>query len=304
MTLSTVDFDSRSDAIIAAEFAGYDVSSVRVTCDRDNGRYQWELRSFDVALDGDGETPSGSDAAADVVADMVAGLGDALDAPVLTDIVVAEGWTHVDGGEVAVDTGAVSGAGSVVEVDKAVDTGTAVADAPVASVQPVAVAGDLVMQVFGAMPASALTMFAQSFADKHMAIVTLRDAVTFEVASVVTPGMGKVARTRVVSSGTGAGAVRAPIEHVETIIDRIKRGVWLDSEVSLTNLSILKLKHAIEEAASAGDIGKLESLGGFKSTSTYYNHARAYLNFHIADAPRRAAALDAEFGYGALTPVA
>lgn len=295
MTLSIVDFDCRADAITAAEFAGYDESSVRVTRDNDNGRFQWELRSFDVSLDGngagDGETPSGagSCAAADVVADMVAELGNALDLPVVTDIAVVAGWAHVeggasvDGGEVAVDAAAVV--------------------APVASVP--AVAGDLVMQVFGAMPAAALAQFAQAFADKHMAIVTLRDAVTFEVVSVVTPGMGKAGRVRAVSGGTGSASagdvIRAPTQRAETIIDRIKRGIWLDSEVSLTNLTILNLKHKIEAAAAAGDVAMLESLGGFKSTSTYYNQARAYLNFHLADAPRRAAALDAEFGYGSLT---
>jgi hypothetical protein len=301
MTLSTVDFDSRSDALTAAEYEGYDASSVSISVDHDSGRYQWNLRSFDVALDAEGETPSGADAAADVVADMVAGLGDALDAPTVTDISVPTGWLVVDSDVVAVDVRRAP-----------VDVPGEAVDEPVAPVVSAPVAGDLVMQVFGAMPAAALGMFAQAFADKHMAIVTLRDAVTFAVVSVVTPGMGKVRRAGGTGASSGGGSVtRAPVEREETLIDRIKRGVWLDSEVSVTNRSILTLKHAIEAAAGAGDMELLASLGGFKSTSTYYNHARAYLGFHLADAPVRAAereaaraaeqaALDAEFGFGAL----
>jgi hypothetical protein len=241
---------------------------------------------------------TGADAAADVVADMVAGLGDAL-AEGDAVLVAPRGWSEIEAGLEVVETDWNS-------IDLASDY-----ERPVAPVAPVA--GDLVMQVFGAMPAAALTMFAQAFADKHTAIVTLRDAVTFEVQAIITPGMGKPARR--VSGGTRSGSVagvaRASVDRAETIIDRIKRGVWLDSEVSLTNLTILNLKHKIEAAAAAGDVDMLKSLGGFKSTSTYYNHARAYLDFHIVDAPIRAAereairvaeqaALDREFGFAEL----
>jgi hypothetical protein len=316
MTLSTVDFDSRSDALTAAEYAGYDVSSVSISVDHDSGRYQWNLRSFDVALDADGETPSGADAAADVVADMVAGLGDALDdAPVVTDISVPAGWSSVEGG-IVIEPLTADSTFSIARAVAQVDVPPVAVDVPAKPVDASPIAGDLIMQVFTAMPAASFGNFAQAFADKHMAIVTLRDAVTFAVVSVVTPGMGKVKRAggsgaSVSGASSGGSVTRAPVEREETLIDRIKRGVWLDSEVSVTNLSILKLKHAIEAAAGAGDMELLASLGGFKSTSTYYNHARAYLEFHLADAPVRAAereakraaeqaALDAEFGFGAL----
>jgi hypothetical protein len=313
MTLSTVDFDSRSDAITAAEYAGYDVSSVSVSRDSDSGRYQWNLRSFGdlTASDTvtDGETPSGADAAADVVADMVAGLGDALvvgeDDVTVTDIVVPAGWASVDGG--------------VVQDDARVSD-TPVSDVtPVVPVSSVAVAGDLVMQVFGAMPAAALGMFAQAFADKHMAIVTLRDAVTFEVRAVVTPGMGKVARR--VSGGTGTGSGSGAVASVTRAV-AVERdwSVWSDGEVPESNKTILRVKHGIESALASCDLDALLAFefSGAKveddsnpKVSTYYRRAGRYLRCAIdkcvaelaeREAKRAAdqSALDAEFGFTAI----
>jgi len=309
MTLSTVDFDSRSDALTAAEYEGYDASSVSISVDPDSGRFQWNLRSFDVALDAEGEAPSGADAAADVVADMVAGLPDALsgfhyvesfDDVTLTDISVPAGWSSVDGGLTHDDA---TRAGEPTPIRMADVT-----------IENVVVAGDLVMQVFGAMPAAALGMFAQAFADKHMAIVTLRDAVTFEVRSVVTPGMGKVKRAGGSGAASGGSVTRAPVEREETMNDRIKRGVWPDSDLesSPQNSGILGLKRKIEDAYNAGDMDALLAYdfkgAKFEEGSTYYRRAGWYLRFLIGkltatlaerEATRVAeqAALDAEFGF-------
>lgn len=313
MTLSNVDFDSRSEALVAAELEGYDASSVRVTCDRDSGRYQWALREFDVDLDGSaadlaadvaadtGAAPDGANAAADVVADVVAELvaGGAIgestvtesdDAPVVGDIIIqpvsdgsAFGIARVDPATAPLNEGRIGGR-------------------------------NLIMQVHGAMPEMALLPFAQTFADKHMAIVTLRDADSFDVVATLVPGGGKVARGgarvasgsgRVAGSGKGAGVV---VAREESIIDRIRRGAWEDSEVPDSNRTILNIKHRIEAAYTSCDLDALVALDTFKSQSTYYNQARAYLTWAIAScrvelaerAERHAkaqAAIDADFGF-------
>lgn len=294
MALSTVDFDSRSDAITAAEHAGYDESSVRVTCDHESGRYQWDLRDFGGYGAADGEAPSGADAAADVVAEMVAEFADAEitgeSDVILTDIVIPLGWGSVDGGAHTADE-AVDGGEGAASVDGPV------VNEPVAS--GACADGQRIMQIFGAMDASVLMQFAQSFADKHMQIVTLRDAVTYAVTDVITPQSGKGRKSSGGSVTRSASVARVAAERAETIIDRIKRGVWLDSEVPESNRSILNLKHQIERASASGDMDLLASLGSFKSTSTYYNQARAYLEYFIAVTPARQAALDAEYGFGA-----
>lgn len=364
MTLSNVDFDSRGDALVAAELEGYDASSVRVTCDRDSGRYQWALREFDVDLDGSSvdlaadvaadtrAAPDGANAAADVVADVVAELvaGGAIgestvteseDAPVVGDIQPVTSWmtsiqepvtswmevepdkaTVAPSSEapaadvVAEIVGRVAGRNLIIQpVSDGSAFGIARVDPATAPLNEGRIAGrNLIMQVHGAMPEMALLPFAQTFADKHMAIVTLRDADSFDVVATLVPGGGKVARGgarvasgsgRVAGSGTGAGVV---VAREESIIDRIRRGVWEDSEVPDSNRTILNIKHRIEAAYTSCDLDALVALDTFKSQSTYYNQARAYLTWAIAScrvelaerAERHAkaqAAIDADFGF-------
>lgn len=341
MTLSTVDYGSKSEAYAAAELLGFDKSSVRIEVDRANKRYQWALREVASSVADSGEATVSSDdnaptGAADIkpvlhvtgeIADafgltglvdtglvqvapsvldepalipegfdaLISVVGDTLvtpsaDAPIVTDITpVPAGWASVEGGVVS-------------EPEEI---------APVAaSVEVAPVAGDLIMQLHGAMPAAIVMQFAQQIADKHMAIVTLRDAVTFAVTATVVPGMGGKRGVASVARGLGNGGVapaRVASNRPESIIDRIRaRGEWSDDEVSATNLTILNLKHRIEAASSADDLDRLTSLGAFKSTSTYYNHARAYLEWHTVQATKRVeeraarhaaeqAALDDEF---------
>lgn len=333
MTLSTVDYGSKSEAYAAAELLGFDKSSVRIEVDRANKRYQWALRevassvadsgeatvsSDDNAQDGAAGEPdildapislndvSGLDALISVVGDTL--VTPSADAPIVTDITpVPAGWASVEGGVVSEP---VSDGAGLVQVEPSAD-GEVAPIAPV--VEPTApVAGDLIMQLHGAMPAAIVMQFAQQIADKHMAIVTLRDAVTFAVTATVVPGMGGKRGVASVARGLGNGGVapaRVASNRPESIIDRIRaRGEWSDDEVSATNLTILNLKHRIEAASSADDLDRLTSLGAFKSTSTYYNHARAYLEWHTAQATKRVeervakraaeqAALDTEFGY-------
>lgn len=348
MTLSLVDFDSRGDALMAAELAGYDASSVSIRADAESGRYQWHLRSFNVECPVDAGTASGADddallvagVVADVVADMVAGLvaddtgnadnglvgwtqidsgTDQGEAPVVTDIVHGQTFDVVahasadlveafglDGlvarGLVIVDP--ASGAAEVAALLGEVDAYQAPVSAPVTPVvtaAPAGMEGDVILQIHGALPAMAARQIAERLAKSLTCLMTMRNAVTFEAIEHVTTASGtKRVSASASSAPTAVRAPREPAVHVETVIDRIKRGVWLDSEVPDSNLTILNLKHRIENAARAGDLDALRDLGTFKSTSTYYNQARAYLDFHLVDAPKRQAALDAEFTYGRL----
>lgn len=303
MTLSTVDFDCRSDAMSDAELNGFDVSSVSVRVDAMSGRYQWHLRDFGGALaiadgsvaDGDvsgdvvndaadaAAAPSGAVDGADVdacvvadaVADVVASLApvgsevvDTLDAPVLGDIDVSAGF-----GAVTVADGGIAGvSGDVASVRRCVVQ----LDAEMSAADAYALAG---------------LVFAQCGI-----IVSIRDA------SVAKPvrAAGGVRSARVASVPTS-------IVREESTLDRCKRGVWLDCEVPESNKTILNLKHKIEAARGSLDMDALRAIE-FKTVSTYYNQARAYLGHAIlaveaaliaAEAKRAAdeAALTAEYGF-------
>lgn len=376
MTLSAVDYASKTEAYAAAADAGYDESSVSVTVDKETWRYQWALRDFSASLADDSNVPSGTDA--DVTVE-----DDALDVTldVVTDIVIPEGWTSVEGGVVTEpvsegspfviagvdDAPVLHVTGDIADafgLKGLVDTGLVQADAEPASerftyvagytadgaaiaasaeipvfvedangnaavgyapsepkAEPAPVSGgDLIMQLHGAMPAAPMLQFAQEVADKHMAIVTLRDALTFAVTATFVPGMGKRSSgaSRVTGGGSisilsaGASVPRAVVNRPASTIDRIRsEGYWSDLESEggppASNSTILTLKHAIEAAAEADDLDALAKLDR-KTVSTYYNQAREYRLWHIAAVTKRIAernakraaeqaALDAEFGY-------
>lgn len=350
MSSTAMDFASKTDAYANAAENGFDASSVSVRVDGATWRYQWHLREFagvvadagaggvtidvDGAVDVDGGTDatvaSGADAAADVVADVVAdviggalvallpagtemGDADAVDAPVLTDLVILPHTMFL-----GLSSSPVTPTVEPVDVTMGLTVDVTVEEQP-AAVEPVAVvvtdvgvvapppvtgadvsviARDCIIQVHGALPEAVALDMARMLSERHGLIATVRDAASFGVVLTILPGMGKArggTGGRVGGSVYGGGGVTAApvVEREESTLDRCKRGVWADGEVPDSNKTILKLKHAIESARGSLGLDVLLAME-FKSQSTYYNQARAYLGHAIAHVERELAAIEAK----------
>lgn len=238
----------------------------------------------------------------DVVGDTLVGVSDTAnqgeteaDLPALADIRVPDGWATVEGGIVSEPVSE----GSEFTIARADGEEIAPVAAPVS--------GDLIMQIHAAMPAAVVMQFAQPLADKHMAIITLRDAVTFAVVATIIPGMNKRSRGSAARVNDGDAVARV-VSRPEGPLSRIRAcGEWHDHEVPASNETILNIKHKIEDAAAADDLDALALLNR-KTVGTYYNQAREYRLWHIAAVTKRLeeraaryaaeqAAMDAEFGF-------